>query len=253
MVTVSEEKPRLIELYHLLSYDEVDSTNEEAKRLALGGGAEGAVLWAKKQTAGRGRMGRSWVSEEGNLFVSILLKPTTKEANWPQLSFVTALAVHDAILPMLETDPDLTLKWPNDILLKGKKVGGILLEMFADESRQNWLTVGIGINIEDYPRDVMYPATCLKANGIEIVSAKIVLSRFLSCFMERYDRWIAEGFSSMQKEWQQHAYNLGKKISIATPRGEISGVFTGIDVTGHLLLDQKGVILPVMAGDVTEA
>lgn len=252
MVAVTEKKPRLIELYHLLSYDEVDSTNEEAKRLARGGGAEGAVLWAKKQMGGRGRMGREWISEEGNLFVSILLKPDRKMAEWPQLSFVTSLAAHDAVLPMLETAPQLTLKWPNDILLKGKKVGGILLEMFTDDEKNQWLVVGVGINIENYPPHVMFPATCLKENGIEIVSAKIVLSRFLSCFMERYDRWTDEGFSAMQKEWQKHAYKLGEHVTVNSGNGSVKGIFTGIDAAGHMLLDQNGVTLPVIAGDMED-
>lgn len=250
MVAVTEKKPRLIELYHLLSYDEVDSTNEEAKRLARGGGAEGAVLWAKQQTGGRGRMGRNWISEEGNLFVSILLKPGRKTAEWPQLSFIASLAAYDAILPMLETAPNLTLKWPNDILLKGKKVGGILLEMFSDEENTNWLVVGVGINIENYPEEVMFPATCLKENGIEIVSAKIVLSRFLSCFMERYDTWTDKGFAEMQKEWQKHAYKMGEYVTVNSGNGPVKGIFSGIDAAGHMLLDQNGVILPVIAGDI---
>lgn len=252
MVAVTEKKPRLIDLYHLLSYDEVDSTNEEAKRLARGGGAEGAVLWAKRQTAGKGRMGREWISEDGNLYVSLLLRPHVPFAQWPQLSFVTALAMHDAILPMLEEKADITLKWPNDILINKKKVGGILLEAFTDDDRQQWLVAGIGINIECHPNhNILFPATCLKENGIEIVSAKIVLSRFLSCFMERYDRWVGEGFAGMNKEWQKHAFLLGETVEISASGNEIKGVFKGIDAAGHMLIEQNGIIIPVMAGDIT--
>lgn len=251
MVAVTEKKPRLIELYHLLSYDEVDSTNEEAKRLARGGGAEGAVLWAKRQTDGKGRMGREWVSEEGNLYVSMLLRPAAPFSQWPQLSFVTSLAAHDAILPMLEEKADVSLKWPNDILLNRKKIGGVLLEAFTDDDRRQWLVVGVGINIESHPGNVMFPATCLKENGIEIVSAKIVLSRFLSCFMERYDRWTQEGFAQMNKEWQKHAFLLGEQIEISASGHEVKGIFKGIDTAGHMLIEQNGVVIPVMAGDIT--
>ena len=111
----------LINDYHLLSFDSLDSTNEEAKRLAKGGGCHGAVIWAKKQTAGKGRMGRQWVSSEGNLFVSVLLQPEKSIQQNAELSFVAAVAVLEA-LEALVPEGKLECKWPNDILLDGKKL-----------------------------------------------------------------------------------------------------------------------------------
>src|ERR1700733_4426211 len=119
----------LLNDYHLLSFDTLDSTNEEAQRLAKGGGCHGAVIWAKKQTEGKGRMGRSWISSDGNLFVSVLLQPDKPLREFTQLSFVAAVATLESLEPLLEKGK-LQCKWPNDILLDGKKVGGILLESF---------------------------------------------------------------------------------------------------------------------------
>ena len=120
----------LLNDYHLLSFDELDSTNEEAKRLAKGGGHHGAVIWAKRQTAGKGRLGRTWVSSQGNLYVSILLQPEKPLKELGQLSFVAAVAAIEALDALLPPGKRLQCKWPNDILLSGKKVGGILLESF---------------------------------------------------------------------------------------------------------------------------
>src|SRR5687768_11257196 len=120
----------LLNDYHLLSFDSLDSTNEEAKRLAKGGGCHGAVIWAKKQSDGRGRMGRNWVSSEGNLFVSILLQPQKQQQELAQLSFVAAVAAIEALEALLTDGDKLRCKWPNDILLADKKLGGILLESF---------------------------------------------------------------------------------------------------------------------------
>src|SRR6185369_15125350 len=130
-VQMKKSIKNLLNDYHLLSYDELDSTNEEAKRLAEGGGAHGAVIWAKRQTEGRGRMGRLWVSAEGNLFCSILLNPQCEQEICAQLSFVAAVAAAEALNSIIPDDEEkISCKWPNDILLGSKKIGGILLESF---------------------------------------------------------------------------------------------------------------------------
>src|SRR5581483_4174921 len=123
-------KPNLLNDYHLLSYDELDSTNEEARRIAEGGGSHGAVVWAKRQTAGRGRMGRLWVSAEGNLFCSVLLAPKCNVDLAAQLSFVAAVAVAETLESIIPDGDAVNCKWPNDILLGSRKIGGILLESF---------------------------------------------------------------------------------------------------------------------------
>lgn len=245
----------LIEDYHLLSYDVLDSTNEEAKRLAGGGASHGAVIWAKKQTAGRGRMGREWISPEGNLYVSILLSPGKDLAICSQLSFVAAVAAAETLEVIVSEQGAVSCKWPNDILYDGKKLGGILLESFTtpDEKGKDkqWVVVGVGINIDHYPEHVMFPATCLREAGVEIISAKIVLSRFIYNFIHRYDLWAKKGFKDIQKEWIDRAYRLGHPTQVIVGDKQMEGTFDGIDASGRLLLKQKsGAVTGISAGDV---
>ena len=240
--------------YHLLSYDVLDSTNDEAKRLAAGGGAHGAVIWAKRQTDGRGRMGRNWVSAEGNFFVTVLLKPHVPLAECAQLSFVAAVAVAETIEGIVERPKDIACKWPNDILCSGKKLGGILLESFSTESGAGatpWVAVGVGINIDSAPEHVMFPAICLREAGVELISAKIVLSRFLHHFIHRYDEWANQGFGGIEKAWVSRSYHLGKPIEVLVGDTQHKGTYEGIDKVGRLLLrDKKGKLAEIMAGDV---
>lgn len=245
----------LIDDYHLLSYDVLDSTNEEAKRLAGGGASHGAVIWAKKQTSGRGRMGREWISPEGNLYVSVLLSPNKDLATCSQLSFVAAVAAAETLEVIVSESAEISCKWPNDILYDGKKLGGILLESFTtpDERGKDkqWVVVGVGINIDHFPEHVMFPATCLRDAGVEIISAKIVLSRFIYNFIHRYDYWTKKGFKDIQKEWINRAYRLGYPTEVMVGDKQLKGVFDGIDAAGRLLLRQEsGAVTGISAGDV---
>jgi BirA family biotin operon repressor/biotin-[acetyl-CoA-carboxylase] ligase len=251
-------KPNLLNDYHLLSYDELDSTNDEARRLAEGGGSHGAVIWAKRQTAGRGRMGRMWVSAEGNLFCSLLLAPHCDQQTAAQLSFVTAVAVVETLKPIIPDGGELCCKWPNDILLDGKKIGGILLESFetADmtpghDDMVRWVVVGVGINIDSCPTQTDIAATYLKDAGVEIISAKIVLSRFIHHFITEYDTWAKKGFAPIRKKWMAHAFREGKSIEVRLPKETHTGIFEGIDATGQLLLKPRsGKRMTISAGDV---
>lgn len=238
--------------YHLLAFDELDSTNEEAKRLARNGGAEGAVIWSKRQTAGKGRAGREWVSLPGNLFVSFLLSPECDMEHAGQLSFVAALAAAEAVQPLIHERPIL-LKWPNDLLVEGRKLGGILLESFVHEGKR-WVVAGIGINIDAFPGGTSYPATSLKAEGVEIISAKIVLSRLIHHFSERYNQWQARGFGPIRHAWRKSAFGLGQEVRVSTGCEELSGVFKGIDEAGALMLQmEKSKSRKIAAGDVVFA
>lgn len=246
---------QLIHDYHLLSYDVLDSTNEEARRLAGGGGAHGAVIWAKRQTSGRGRMGREWVSAEGNLFVSALLSPEQDLATCAQLSFVAALAVAETLQGIVENPEDIACKWPNDVLCRGRKIAGILLESLttkeANGKSKNWVIVGVGINIDSYPEHVMFPATSMREAGVELISAKIVLSRFIHNFLSRYDVWEEKGFAPIEDGWMKHAYHLGKPIEVIVGEVQKHGTFEGIDASGRMLLREKsGAITGITAGDV---
>ena len=241
----------LLNDYHLLSFDELDSTNEEAKRLAKSGGSHGAMIWAKRQTAGKGRMGRSWVSAEGNLFVSILLQSEKPLAELCQLSFVAAVSVVEALEDMLPNKKILQCKWPNDILLDNRKLGGILLESFQDEQGKSWVAVGVGVNVDSCPPRTEFPAICLKDAGVELVSAKIILSRFIHHFIDRYNEWNVKGFAPIRKRWMQSAWGLDQRLCARLPDIEIEGVAQGIDANGSLLLKlDNGTKQCVQAADI---
>lgn len=252
-MTRKKQADNLLNSYHLLSFAEIDSTNEEAKRLAHAGGGHGAVIWAKKQSAGKGRMGRIWVSQEGNLFVSVLLKPQKPLIEFSQLSFVAANAALEALRPLMPKGARLACKWPNDILLGGKKLGGILLESFQAGDMGSWVVVGLGLNIENCPAKMEFPATCLKDEGVELVSAKIVLSRFIHHFIEEYNLWSNRGFAPIRKRWTEAAWGKGKKLRARMPDNEIEGVFDGIDAHGALILKLGGKKQKILAADVFPA
>lgn len=244
----------LLNDYHLLSYDVLDSTNAEARRLAGGGASHGAVIWAKRQSAGRGRLGREWVSSEGNLFVTVLINPPVAIEKCPQLSFVAALAVAETLEGILPDASRIACKWPNDVLVGGKKISGILLEAFTTKeivSEKQWIAVGVGINVDSAPEHVMFPATSLRGEGVELISAKIVLSRFAHHFIHYYDIWAAKGFAPIEKAWKSRAHQLGKAVEVIVGDEQVTGVFEGIDAAGCMLLrDKKKNISTINAGDV---
>ncbi|MDG1286840.1 MAG: biotin--[acetyl-CoA-carboxylase] ligase [Rickettsiales bacterium] len=251
----SKRRAPLIDDYHLLTYQQLDSTNEEARRLAEGGGAHGAFIWTHAQSGGRGRRGRDWISQKGNLFVSALLSPDCEFGQFPQLSFVAAAAAHASVAPLLP-DSDLKLKWPNDLLLEGEKLAGLLLESFEtiDEETgelKRWAVVGLGMNIENAPAGMDLPATCLKHAGVDLISAKIVLSRFIHHFIEWYQLWQDHGFEPIRKYWMNHSLHKGQQVEVLVGEQFYSGKFVGLDETGNLLLKPKGAKeISLSAGEV---
>lgn len=247
----------LLDDYHLLSYDTLDSTNDEARRLAEGGGAHGAVIWARSQTAGKGRRGRTWISDNGNLFMSFLLAPDVPLERLPELSFVAGLAVLDTLEPIVEREHALTLKWPNDVLLDGAKIAGILAESFetpsnSERKAMRWAVIGVGVNVEQHPKvDVVYPTTDLKNSGVEIISAKIILSRLIHHFILRYDQWTRDGFSPIRAAWRARAHMLGEAVRVNREEDVVEGVFRDVDLQGRMILEhpELGTLL-LGTGDV---
>jgi BirA family biotin operon repressor/biotin-[acetyl-CoA-carboxylase] ligase len=212
---------------------ELDSTNLEALRQARAGAAEGLVVIADSQSAGRGRHGRVWQSLPGNLLISILLRPEISPCRLGELAFVTAVAVADAVDRF--APGKVALKWPNDILLDGKKLGGILIENEIACDRVDWSVVGIGINIAYKPDDARYPAACLNDYGASC-SRDDLVTQLLKDFAQRCDQWQAQGFASIRADWMNRAWNLGAPISINTDNTNLTGTFDGIDGSGALLL-----------------
>ena len=218
--------------YGLKRFDEIDSTNEEARRLALAG--EQGPLWltAGHQTAGRGRRGRNWETPHDNLAATLLLQPGRRESEWPQLSFVAAIAASD-MAASFAPHARIALKWPNDVLADGKKLAGILLE-----NAHGALAIGIGVNLRHYPTDTEFPATSLAELGAEVPSAVDGLARLAADFAKWYEVWSAQGFAAIRDAWLARAHGLGTRIRARLVKEERSGMFEGIDESGALLLNE---------------
>jgi BirA family biotin operon repressor/biotin-[acetyl-CoA-carboxylase] ligase len=233
----------------LVAHDEIDSTNAQALRLARQG--ERGPLWivAARQSAGRGRRGRAWISPAGNLYASLLLNDPAPSDCWPQMSFVAALAAHDAVVALASgLAPSLALKWPNDLLLGGAKVAGILIE--GEGAPLPVAVIGIGINCASHPTGLDYPATDLAARGARL--APVDLMRVLSGTMiERLGQWArGAGFAATRAEWLARAAWLGEAVHVRTAGREIVGRFVGIDEGGGLVIEGAAGRESVRAGDV---
>jgi BirA family biotin operon repressor/biotin-[acetyl-CoA-carboxylase] ligase len=236
--------------YRLLRRDLIASTSDEAKSLAAKGAAEGTLVWARAQSKGHGRQGRVWASPPGNLYVSLVLRPSVPVAVAAQLSFVAALAVGEACRDAAP-DAEITFKWPNDVLLAGRKLAGILLESQAQpDGSLAWLVLGVGINLATYPVNATYPATALSATGAD-VSAEAMLAPLARHFLRRYEQWQnGRGFSTLRAAWLAQAQGMGQGIRVSLPQVELSGVFAGLDQDGALLLETATGNRRIDAGEV---
>jgi BirA family biotin operon repressor/biotin-[acetyl-CoA-carboxylase] ligase len=216
-------------------YETLGSTNAEALVRARAGVRGPLWITAEAQTGGRGRRGTSWVSPPGNLYATLLLTEPSPPALAPQLSFVAGLAVHDAVAvcaPGLASK--LRLKWPNDLLLDGRKLSGMLIE--AESPPRFSLAIGIGVNCVSHPLDTGYGATDLQANNVAI-AAQDLLPRLAAAMSARVEQWAAgAGFATIRSDWLARAASLGETILVRLPERELTGIFEGIDADGRLLL-----------------
>jgi BirA family biotin operon repressor/biotin-[acetyl-CoA-carboxylase] ligase len=222
--------------YGLKRYEEIDSTNEEARRLAAAGEAGPVWLTALRQIAGRGRRGRPWEMAGGNLAATLLLRPERPQGEWAQLSFVIAIAAADAMAGFAGADARITLKWPNDVLADGKKLAGILLETASGPAPA--LAIGIGVNLVHHPDGTEFPATSLAGLGATVPSADDALTALAASFAKWYDVWRAQGFEAIREAWLARAMGLGARIRARLATEERSGTFEGIDENGALLLNE---------------
>ncbi len=237
--------------YKLIALDSIDSTNEEAKRMAENGAPEGIVVWAQEQTAGRGRRGRTWVSGKGNLYCSILLRPDCHAFKAMQLSFVASLGMADAVASALPKGTFVNCKWPNDVLVEGRKISGILLEsQTVPLGGMDWLIIGAGLNIESYPEDVEFPATSLVREGAKDVTPEMMLKTFCLRFLAGYVTWKNLGFQPARKAWLRRAAWLGREITVRMEQESLTGEFKALDKDGALILLHNGEERRITAGDV---
>jgi len=230
--------------FRLLRYETLGSTNDEAKRLARDGAAGGTIVWAGEQTAGRGRRGRQWASPPGNLYMSLLWRPECAVAEAAQLGFVAALALAEAI-----DHAELRFKWPNDLLLGGKKIAGILLEC---ETGAGFVVIGMGVNLASFPGGTETPATSLAAEGIDR-TPEALLERFAEGFARWETRWREGGFAPIRAAWMLRAGGLGEEIRVRLENTTLHGRFLDLDEAGALLLGQAGGQRRIAAGDIFPA
>lgn len=236
--------------YALAVFDEIDSTNEEAKRRAEAG--ERGPLWivARRQSAGRGRRGRAWTSEPGNLFATLLIAPERSAAESARLSFAAALSVF-GVATAACPDADVTLKWPNDVLIDGAKCAGILLESAGEQGGVlPWLAVGIGINLVHAPEGTPYPATALARHGatLDLESAMASLS---TSWAQWHRLWLTEGFARLRRAWLDRAQGLGQPVTARLADNNLNGLFEGLDGEGRLQLRMAdGSLQTVSSGEI---
>lgn len=216
-------------------YETLGSTNAEALVRARAGVRGPLWITAEAQSGGRGRRGKSWVSPPGNLYATLLLTEPSPPSLAPQLSFVAGLAVHDAVAACAPgLAPKLRLKWPNDVLLDGRKLSGMLIE--AESQPRFSLAIGIGVNCVSHPLDTGYGATDLQANNVAI-AAQDLLPRLAAAMSARVEQWAAgAGFATIRSDWLARAASLGETILVRLPERELTGIFEGIDADGRLLL-----------------
>jgi BirA family biotin operon repressor/biotin-[acetyl-CoA-carboxylase] ligase len=245
---MNNKLPSWLRYYNLIIFDEIDSTNDEAKRLATSGVDGEFIVWAKSQDKGKGRYGKKWISPEGNLYISLLLRPDYDLVISSQLSFVVAVAIGEALNSSINStsynmsEINITYKWPNDILFNGKKLCGILLEssIKSNSSVLDWLIVGVGLNISSFPNDLPYEATSLHNESLSDIKLNNFVDIFMKSFCYYYDIWLNDGFDIIRKKWTARAMGLEEAMTVSSGKDRISGIFEGITNDGSLKLTLCG-------------
>lgn len=233
------------------AYDEIDSTNAEARRRAEAGQGGPAWITAAVQTAGRGRRGRAWSTERGNLAATLLTTTDAPPAQAAQISFVAALAASDLADACLGPGA-ARLKWPNDVMVHGRKAVGILVESGARPDGRLWLAVGIGVNLKHAPSAVDRPATAFAEHMASPPPEPLAALEVLAAAFERWrDLWATQGFAPVARGWTERAMGLGERCEARLADRTLSGVAEGLDLDGALRLRLDGGGLErVTAGDV---
>ena len=235
--------PVLPDGWSLVALDSVGSTTDEAARLADAGAREGTVVWAREQTGGRGRRGRHWVSPVGNLYSSTVLRPDCVAQRAAELGFAAALAVSD-IVP---TGREVRVKWPNDVMVDGGKVAGILLESSIGQGgRVEHVVAGIGVNVGFAPQvaEMRYPGAALGG------SVEAALERLAQALARRLAEWRHNGFEAVRTAWLAKAGPLGVAVDVRLADELVQGSFAGLDQEGALMLDTAAGPRKIVSGEL---
>jgi BirA family biotin operon repressor/biotin-[acetyl-CoA-carboxylase] ligase len=235
--------PVLPDGWTLVALQSVGSTNDEAARLAGSGAPEGTVVWSREQTGGRGRRGRHWASPIGNLYTSTILRPACGAARATELGFVAALAVADIVPEGREA----RVKWPNDVLVDGGKVAGILPESAVGAGGEvEHVVMGIGVNVGFAPQlpEMRYPGAALGG------SVEEALEKLTASLAVRLAQWRSAGFETVRAAWLAIAGPLGLEVDVKLGEELVRGRFAGMDCEGALLLDTPAGPRKIVAGEL---
>ncbi|MGE5415918.1 MAG: biotin--[acetyl-CoA-carboxylase] ligase [Acidobacteriota bacterium] len=238
---------------HIYLCNEVDSTNEWAKEeVSKKRIDEGTVFAARLQTAGKGRQGRVWQSPEGGLWFSLILRPGKSVESIASFSLVASLAVARVLAEYTE---NVSVKWPNDVFIGGKKIAGILLEIHPGFDKIGYVIVGIGVNANNWtkylPEDVSLSSTSLADNMDRMISLNLLLARLIGSVEDNWYRFKHEGFLPFKQQFENMCIHNGQSVTIDTGAEKISGINTGIDERGGLLIKRdSGEVITVNSGDV---
>jgi len=248
--------PNVPSAFQLVAFESLDSTNEQARRMASEGAQSGTLIWARSQSSGRGRRGRTWISEPGNLYCSLILRPEKPVSEAAQLSFAASLAVAEALRDVSTpaSSPEISCKWPNDVLLGGKKVAGILLECQAQAPQGSaapgldWLVLGVGVNVSHHPDETEFPATSFGVSSGATVEG--VLEQFSLRFETWFETWKTQGFSPIRNAWLNNAKGVGQPVIARLGTETLEGTFVGMDKEGALILETEGNQRHITAADI---
>ena len=234
-------------------FEEIDYTHTAARRLAEEGAPEGTLVVADCQTGGKGRRGRQWFSPPGTgIWMTLLLRPRLAPDKVSAITLVAALSVCRAISEV--TGLKTAIKWPNDLVVDGKKICGILTEMSLEPTRIHYVVLGIGINVNQtaFPEDLPHAYSLAMAAGHEL-SRETVIARIWECFEKDYETYLLTGdMSGLKQEYEKNLTNLGSEVLVLAPAGEWRGTAEGISDGGDLLVrDETGVLREVNSGEVS--
>ena len=233
----------------------IDSTQNFAIELAKRPHENGSLVIADRQTQGRGRLNRKWVSPKGGIWMSILLRPNFEPSYTSLFPMATSLALAVSIEKTLKIKTEL--KWPNDVTIKGNKVAGILIDASVESNKIDYLIIGIGINFRINPGTIS-KSIKQKKYGIATLISKDqgtrpaeLVQQFLLELEKTYNNILTGNVGTIRKEWIKRSSTIGKNVTITTTTGTLKGKVTGIDKTGALILSRNGIVQHVLAGDMT--
>ena len=238
----------------IYAYRSVKSTNDVAAQLAREGEPEGTLVVADAQSRGKGRLGRQWHSVPGHgIYMSLILRPKIEPTRAPGLSIVAALALAET-LETYEPGP-VQIKWPNDVLIAGRKTAGVLAELTTDNGGVDFVIVGVGINVNhragDFPEEIRDWATSLRRATGRKQSRVELIQRFLVSLEKEYDRYLKSGLKPSQKKLRMLSSLIGKRVTLAEGRRRIEADVIDIDTDGRLVINSGGVETAIQSGEVT--